>query len=267
MVVNAPIAHFVFLLHSANFWLYAVSAGLFRAFFVFTVCDTLFYRPYFYLDANAMFYQVKNQEKEQVNYHHTQLINTLNTAGINWKFFIESPFNVNVNQNIEYNLFSYKFFDRVRRGKAKFNALVFGRGSGNVVISDEGDNLFIRQSVISKGLQSAYDTLSDKGVTHYCNVLNQVYDHYKSEGFDEIYMSIIPNPASVIQPQRYNQLIPKLQHLSQNSILRMPIINVYDTFKINPKSYYLRGDTHWNAKGKLLWIDMINSLLLRWNKK
>ena len=90
--------------------------------------------------------------------------------------------------------------------------------------------------------------------------MNKVYDHYKAEGFTEVYLSVIPNTATIMQPEGYNNLIPLLYG---NPQLRMKIIDVYSVFKKDPEgNYFNSGDTHWNKKGFLVWLDMVNNIII-----
>jgi len=67
-----------------------------------------------------------------------------------------------------------------------------------------------------------------------CNTLNSVYCYYKTKGFEEIYLAIIPNPVTMINPQlgNYNGLIPKLYAVDS---LKMRIIDVYTIYAKNPQ--------------------------------
>jgi hypothetical protein len=89
------------------------------------------------------------------------------------------------------------------------------------------------------------------------NNLNKIKEIYTKQGFDRIYLSIIPNPVTVINPNlgNYNGLIPLIQN---NKELKLELIDVYNIFKKNGKSYYLINDTHWNSKGLQTWVNEVN---------
>lgn len=93
-----------------------------------------------------------------------------------------------------------------------------------------------------------------------CNTLNSVYCYYKTKGFEEIYLAIIPNPVTMINPQlgNYNGLIPKLYAVDS---LKMRIIDVYTIYAKNPQQYYSRNDTHWSSAGFQTWLDEFNKTL------
>ena len=92
--------------------------------------------------------------------------------------------------------------------------------------------------------------------------LNQVYAHYRKVGFAEVYLAIMPNPVSVLEPQlggHYNELIPRLQ---KNPNLKMPVIDVYGKLQhLRRQRIYQISDTHWNKIGVLAGIAQINSTL------
>ncbi|MCW3121601.1 MAG: hypothetical protein JWQ38_1093 [Flavipsychrobacter sp.] len=167
-------------------------------------------------------------------------------------------FNKNLNQNLEYLLFNMNIVNRPRNMKADMNYYLFNRGSGNAVIADAGNHLFLKETVDATGGHSSYSFVNDEIVDGYARNLHDIYTHYRLEGFDEVYFSFIPNPASLIQPANYNRMLPKLQS-------RMPehVIDMYTTFKNhgNPKQFYRAGDTHWNDRGMQLWLTMVNEKL------
>ncbi|HEX4851076.1 MAG TPA: hypothetical protein VFV08_09735, partial [Puia sp.] len=170
-------------------------------------------------------------------------------------------FNSDINRNLEYNLYGYSFWDPVKLSKASLTYHFFKRAVGNVVVSKDGSRLFLRETTASNGFASSYYPFSDKEFQEMVGNINSVYDHYKSEGFDEIYLSIIPNPVTVIQPDHYNGLIPRLQ---QPGVLNgTRIINVYNVYSQDPDPgrFYRIGDTHWNNNGLQVWLKVVNEEL------
>lgn len=171
-----------------------------------------------------------------------------------------------INKNLDYLLFDYNFINAMRRGKAEMNYSVFGRATGDVVLSDDGDHLFFRPTVLPDGIYSSYAPLADSTVMQTVANMNKIYDHYRQEGFAEVYFSIIPNPATILQPDGYNCLIQRIQ---LNPSLKAPYINVYDIFKRsnNPTLLYRVGDTHWNNNGMQIWLGIVNEELRKKSKE
>lgn len=167
-----------------------------------------------------------------------------------------------INQDIEYLLFNYNFLNAPRLWKADLNYYVFGRASGNVLLSEDGENLFIKETSMPTHGYSSYEVLHESTIHWYVKTLNSVYKHYRAEGFDEVYLTIIPSPISILQPGWYNNLISRL---TADTALKMPLIDIYPTFKRYPNkhSLYRAGDSHWNNNGFQLWLQMVNSVLAK----
>jgi hypothetical protein len=170
-------------------------------------------------------------------------------------------FNKHVNQNLQFNLFSYNFILPLFKAKAAFNYYEFNRASGDVVISNDRNYLLLKETV-SQGPRSSYSSVPTEELSHIVDNLNQINDYYKSCGFKKVYLSIIPNTATMVQPDGYNNLIPQIQN---NPYLRMEIIDVYAVFRRSPGLFYYKGDTHWNNTGKQKFIDLVNEILVREN--
>ncbi len=211
-----------------------------------------------YLESRQIFDKLKKNEIACMPAILPRLHASYSTFGI----YSKDIFNPNINQNLEYNLFNYKFLTSIRYLKADLNYYCFNRASGNVAISDNGAYLFIRESVVPSGIYSYSERLSGEKVNQMIAAINDIYLHYKSEGFSEVYLAIIPNPATILQAEYYNQMIPLIQN---NPSLQMPVIDLYTVFKnqVDPASLYRAGDTHWNNKGMQIWIGKVNQLLLR----
>jgi hypothetical protein len=186
------------------------------------------------------------------------LIEPRTYASIMPGFSVSDLFNKYINQNLQGNLFNYNFLMPVFESKAALNYYVFNRASGDVVISKDRNFLFLKETVSLTDVGSSYITISDEDVTKLIDNFNAIYAHYKENGFSEVYLSIIPNSATIMQPQGYNNLIPLIQN---DPRLKMKIIDAYANFKKSAAILYMPGDTHWNNTGKQLWIDLVNARL------
>lgn len=184
------------------------------------------------------------------------------TASFFPSFLTNALFNKNTNQNLQGNLFNYNVIVPVFQYKAAFNYYIFGRASGNVVLSKDKNFLFYKPSVSWVDTEGAYCPLLPGESSRLVSCFNEIYDHYKAEGFAEVYLSLIPHTASLMQPEGYNNLIPAIQ---DDKMLRMKIIDVYYAFKKSPHILFHRGDSHWNPEGKQKWVNMINQILINVN--
>lgn len=176
-------------------------------------------------------------------------------------------FNPDINQNIEYNLFNYPFFTPVRNFKAELNARLFRRGSGDVAISDDGKWLFLKGTVSPHDILSAVVPVATEERERILQTLNTIYDHYRAAGFTEVYLSIVPNPVTILQPVPNNNLLADIQNEQRSGRLKMPVIDVYETMRQSTRAdtFYQRGDSHWGDPGIQLWISKVNSMLHSWD--
>ncbi|TDW96171.1 hypothetical protein [Dinghuibacter silviterrae] len=170
-------------------------------------------------------------------------------------------FNPVINQNLEFNLFSYTGLAPLRTFKADLTYTLFHRASGDVTLSDNGRYLFLTRTVLAQDDLSSYAPVPTPELTLLEANMDSTYRHYKRAGFDEVYFSIIPNPVTILQPRDYNGLIPALhQYAAAHGI---PVIDVYTPFTKakDPARLYRIGDTHWNNKGLQVWLATVNHLL------
>jgi hypothetical protein len=142
--------------------------------------------------------------------------------------------------------------------KALLNYYVFGRASGDVAISKDGNYLVLRRTVEGTTGRSSYVPVPDEMITLIINNLNELGDYYKAKGFKEVYFSIIPNSVTILQPEHYNGFIPRVQY---DPRLKLKVIDIYGAFKRQKEIFYLHGDAHWNEKGIAQWVDMVNEQL------
>ena len=223
-----------------------------------------------YFNTTDMFKHVYDSAKKAQGAVWVAPRNNIRTAGLlpalHLPFGIHKDdiFNPRVNQNLEYNIFNYNFLNPVRSFKALMTYRLFQRASGQVTISQNDDYLLLTTTTLPVHENSSYEPVSDAQLNLYVQTFNAIYDHYRAEGFDEVYVSIIPNPASIVQPEGYNQLIPRLEH---HPALRMKSISVYDDYRQTKKIIYRRGDTHWNNNGLQLWLQKVNGMLVQENYK
>jgi hypothetical protein len=195
----------------------------------------------------------------------------LPTAQVTSAAFMDIPleklFNPNINPNLEYNLFNYNLINPVRELKAMLNYKFFRRGSGDVVISEDGNELFLKQTVAETGFMSSYEKLNPHLLDSLTDTIGAMYQHYKKQGFDEVYLSIPPNPASILQPKYYNGFIPLLKKKLDSA--GIPYIDDYDLFIKSPDkgSLFFPDDTHWNSNGEEIWINTVNEILTKESRK
>jgi hypothetical protein len=212
-----------------------------------------------YFSNTDVFYHVRSQTPASAAYIHadTQILN----AGFNFPFaaLLNKNISRKIDQNLEFNLFNYNFIDPVRKAKAYMNYRLFHRASGDVTISKNGERLFLKPTVQGKRPENSYYPVSDEEIANMVTNINLIYEHYRQEGFSEVYLSVIPNPATILQPEGSNQLIPRLESYPA---LKISLISMYGLFRNETKNIYRPGDTHWNNAGLQIWLGEVNKMLL-----
>ena len=161
-----------------------------------------------------------------------------------------------VEERLESTLFSQDWAFWFKERKASLTLNWFDRASASVSLSKDHRHLFLNSDTDEKKpLNSSYSTLTDREVNALVDSINAVADRYKRMGFDAVYLSLIPNKASILEPDRgvYNHLIERIQ---RHPNLRVSIIDTYNPFKNSPQSPYLKSDTHWNCEGRAIWLNL-----------
>jgi hypothetical protein len=153
-------------------------------------------------------------------------------------------------------LFGSDFMMKIRELKAQLNLWLFGKTDDKVKLHN-GKLLYYLD--VDPGISSCFDVVNDSEIELLIKNVNLTYDYYKKLGFDEVYLSIIPNKTSILAQDmgNYNHLIERIEG---NKSLKMPIISVYQDFL--KKNFYLKGDSHWNCEGQQLWVDKVNEKIL-----
>jgi hypothetical protein len=173
-------------------------------------------------------------------------------SGGEWKGWA-FPYN---KERHESALFSSDFFLQFKEWKAWINWKFFNRTDSLVAVTDDGKCLLYGTDV-QKGINSCFDNISEEEINQIVKNINESYNFYKKQGFNEVYLTICPNKTSIYAQNvgEYNHLIERIQN---HKDLKMPFIDVYTPIKNSQKMLYDIGDTHWNCEGKQIWIDSLN---------
>ncbi|QMW05945.1 hypothetical protein [Spirosoma foliorum] len=162
-----------------------------------------------------------------------------------------------IEERLESTLFSQNWAFWFKELKASLTLNWFNRTNSKVSLSKDKQNLFLKMDTdTTQKLLSSFSELSDQEVNTLVDSVNAVASRYRQLGFDEVYLSIIPNKASILETNRsdYNHLIERVQN---NPKLVVPYIDTYDLFKRATPSPYLKSDTHWNCEGRAIWLEQI----------
>jgi hypothetical protein len=170
----------------------------------------------------------------------------------------------NLDGNYETNIWDFKLLRPLKQLKAKLTLNIFNRTYVDALISPDGKYLLYQPTVDTAFLESSYKPVTNKELKNMVTALNVAYDHFRRLGFDEVYLSIIPNPASILYPDynglKYNQLIPRLQ---KDPALKLKVFDIYQVFKNSSEKdkLYQHADTHWTRYGTSIWLNELNKTL------
>ena len=191
------------------------------------------------------------------------------TVNSSWKHWLKENlskaivfcFPKGTEERLEHTLFNYDFFLWFRELKATLNFKLFGRVENKVVLSADEQNIFYSEEADSIDSHSAFYPLKQIEIDSLIIHLNQAREKYLKVGFDEVYLSIIPNKVSILSPNlgTYNHLIERIQN---DPRVQTPIIDTYSIFKKYPQKYYLKSDTHWTCEGRDIWLEKVNKIFI-----
>lgn len=166
-------------------------------------------------------------------------------------------FNKELNKNIELLLFDDKVFTLIKEVKATFNYHILDRLPKEVAVSTDKSRLLLNSTVDTISAQSVFRSLPNAEIDSISANLVADQQRYLSLGFKKVYLSLIPNAASIYDEHRftYNYLLPRME-----SKTNISLIPVYHIFKLDKRNLYSRGDAHWNDLGYGLWIKQVNDI-------
>ena len=149
-----------------------------------------------------------------------------------------------------------------KEAKAKLNYKFFDRINDKVSISKNKKNLLFRLDTDSTLVNSCFNKILDSEIDSLVQVINQTSEYYKANGFDAVYLSVIPNKTSIVAANDgpYNHLVERIQ---THPKLTVPVINVWADFNKQSNKTYLKGDSHWNSIGRNIWLQKAKDLIFR----
>lgn len=176
------------------------------------------------------------------------------------EFLMSLLFNPNINQNLEFSLYDYEWFIPIKEAKAWINYSLFKKLPPDVTISTNEKYLLLNETVDPRSNISSFAPLDRSYLDYVIKCQNYILQHCTKVGFDEVYFSLIPNPVTILDPNRmaYNH---KIEFVEQNPQLKARVISVYSVFQNTNQQIYRRDDTHWNGRGIQLWVDEVNKRL------
>ncbi|WP_229310927.1 hypothetical protein [Larkinella soli] len=152
--------------------------------------------------------------------------------------------------------------------KARLTQNWFGRVDPKTSVTPDGRHLLYYLDTDTTGKNSSFKPLPDTLLNRYVDSLNRIADRYRGLGFDQVYLSIIPNKTSIVAPDMgplpYNRLIERIQ---QSPRLTVPTIDIFSDYKASRIPLYEVSDAHWNCNGRAIWIRRVTEVLNRKGRK
>ena len=176
----------------------------------------------------------------------------------------EFIFNKKINTNIESNIWDITLFTPIKELKADINYKLFNSvdDNTNVAVSEDGKQLLYEPTIDTSSNMSSFKYLSDSETDTLIDKLNAMYSEGKKMGFKKIYLTIIPNPVSILEPNYnglgYNELLHRVESSAK---LQIPYIDLEPVFNQLKGAVYLNSDSHWNFKGGYIWLSKFNAEL------
>jgi len=170
-----------------------------------------------------------------------------------------------INQRLEFLLFNFEPFLKIKELKANIMLSWFDRTHTGSLVSANREYIFYEVEANPKSVLSPFAAVSPESIDTVVTNMNAIRDYYKNAGFEEVYFCLLPNKVTVCEPDRsvYNNQITRIE---QHSDLKAPVLSVQHELRRHPEWFH-KGDGHWNAHGKRLWLQTVNNLVREWSAK
>lgn len=169
---------------------------------------------------------------------------------------------VTVENNLEFLLFEHRLFSSIKEFKTSILHQLFGKIPGDVVLSKDGKNLYLRETMEGETSSNSFNELHKTSYQAFENHVNKMYDKGKALGYDEVWLLIAPNPVRALQTEN-KQANALFTYLEKSTTLKMKFLNILPALSKHPKSNFFVSDTHWNLNGAYLYRNLVNQELLK----
>ncbi len=209
-------------------------------------------------------FKIKNKnvfEPKVINLENISLLNKF----LAWYQNFENNLK-NMEERLGLTLFSYDIFLYFKELKALFNHHVFEKKHKNYILSNNKDHIFYYEEADSSSIYSSFHPITDTEIDNFVNQINSYAMDFKKIGFNEVFLAIIPNKVSFINPDlgKYNNALIRVQNHNK---LYIKHLNVYNDFLKEKEKVYYRTDTHWNCYGKTIWVNKVNNMIMNLEKE
>ncbi|TDB64439.1 hypothetical protein [Arundinibacter roseus] len=158
-------------------------------------------------------------------------------------------------------LFQFDSMLKIKELKSWITYNWFERTDPKVTVSPDGSSIAYYVDTDSSLAASSFITISNGAVDTLVNFVNTDKEYLLSLGFDDVWLSVIPNKATILMPDygTYNHLIERIE---KHPALSVPVVSVIQEFSYLKDQAYLKGDSHWSCVGQELWLKKVNAKLL-----
>lgn len=176
-----------------------------------------------------------------------------------WNQAIKSAlYHPTLESNLEFTLFNVALFSPLKEWKALWNDRVFGRLASEVQRSKLGNYLYMNETVDSREKGSSYREISEAEVKASVQKMKEIQSFYLAKGFDMVLFSFMPNPVSLLEPERTNQYLVRIRAEASGDL---NLIDPSERLKLEAKQNFYQSDSHWNPRGARVWLDQLNEVL------
>lgn len=167
--------------------------------------------------------------------------------------------------NLQYLITNFDIFLPFKELKSSIYYNMFDRYDERVAKPNNSGRLYLNETIDEHLNSSSYAEIKDQEINELIRNINLVHERFIKMGYTQVYLSIIPNAASIYnyEGKKYNHLIERIQ---QHPNLKMPVIDAYKTLSKADVNIFHYSDSHWNVIGQQLWIDELNNALSNHNK-
>ncbi|MPR36668.1 hypothetical protein [Salmonirosea aquatica] len=158
-------------------------------------------------------------------------------------------------------LFQFDPMLALKEWKSTLNHRFFDRTDPKVTVSEDGGTIAYHVDTDTTLINSSFTFIPTSDIDSLVRVIEENQRYLLQLGFDQVWLSIIPNKASVLMPEygTYNHL---LDRIDRHRDLTVPTINVLQAFQTMKQNPYLKGDSHWSCAGQHHWLDRVNRKML-----
>ncbi|RXK49663.1 hypothetical protein [Aquirufa rosea] len=162
--------------------------------------------------------------------------------------------------NLDFVLFNWGLLGPIKELKADFIWHVLGRTNPDVQVSQDAQFLYLRETVDVNSQGSSFRSLNKEEIDQMVQKLNEIQAYYLRYGFDEVIISLIPNPVSILATENgsLNRAIPQIK---EHPALKVKFLDPTSSLKKGAELNFSKSDSHWTLRGAQIWLNDLNQIL------